>query len=449
MIAGPRDWKGKSQRAFAALLLSVLSGVATATYAGYALTSAWTIYVDCNPPPTGTSCTYRAFWGLSPTWFLVACLLGIAVGLLIAVVGWELYRRAFGLSLGMYTLMGLSLAGLVAYGGFGIGTAAGVVGSLLFASLQTRRSGAPTEWSGSYPVGVPPVKNAPRPVTERPAVSEWDGVALAGAPAAAETPTKLPSADRLAAALRRSRQAVGSGAARPSAAPAMILLPPPPTGLGLEPPSAPVPTQAPRPSRPPFGGPGAEPLTGSPAPRAESPFGRSAERPPPPTGAPATAPAAVPAASPASAAPTHSAGVPWAGSTAAAGPDPTAPPTAARGLAALPSRPQPSRAENSPARASPTTTVGTPQPAPALPAVPQRPLGSPHPPLPPQAPALPEPAVPSLPPQDVPNPTAPTGDTTRTTPPTRTRAWTCTHCKLVNAPWSAHCTRCRSPALGT
>ena len=405
MLAHPVEWKGKSARAFAAMLLTLFSGVCTATYAGYRLEAAWAANVRCNPPPAGTSCATLSFWGLSPTWFLAACIAGIAIGLLTAIVGWELHRRAFGLTRGSYAILVLALAGLIAYGGLGIGTAAGVAGSLLFATLRTTRSGAPSEWTGVLPVGVPAVKNPPRTIVEKPSVTEWDGVSMpaVSAPATAEsTPSSLPSADRLAAALARSRSASADPTRAERSRPAIVLLPPPPHGLGGG--QLGNPTTAPTIS----------PLSTQGTPEARtvdrSDGGPAAPRPAFPAAGRPT-PAAVPSPPPRPAVGTTTMKeyrLPQAA--------PPALPTAR--ATATGTHPDRSPPASSPARLPERTTA----PSPGLPAD-ARPGGTPSTS---SAPGAEPPA---------------TGGSKG-----RVRAWICPNCRLTNAPWSDHCTRCRAAA---
>lgn len=413
MLADGAPWKGKARRAFAALVLTLLSGVSTAAYAGYALSTAWTVSTRCNPPPPGYSCTYTSFWGFGPTEFLLASIAGIATGLLTAVVGWELHRRAFSVTRGTLAIVALSIAGLVAYGGFGVGVVTGIAGGLLFSSLRPRRSRAPSEWSGSLPPGVPPVKAAPRPMTERPSVSEWDGVSMpASTSSAAPEKQSLPSADRLAAALARSRLSTPPTERPAESRRAFVLLPPPPSGIPGR--TAAPSTNLPRgPSPSPTAAPRRETVR-PPAPKPSPPPVASVPRPGPP--APTVAPASRP-------------------------PSPTSP--AVREYdprqASPPALPRPtSSANRAPVSGSAAPRAGAPPRAPARPSSP-----GPSPNLPAgAAPAAAAPKAAAPPPAPAPVSASPAG----TPAPSRLRAWVCPGCRLVNAPWSTHCTRCRTAA---
>lgn len=403
MLADPVPWRGKTRRAFLALMLTLFSGVVTAAYAVYALDVGWTEYARCNTAASGTTCPSATFWGLPSEWFLVAGVVGIVTGVLTALVGWELHRRAFGLTRGSYAIAAFVLAGLIAYGGFGVGVATGVAGALLFASMRPRRSGAPAEWSGVLPVGVAPVKTAPRPISEKPAVSEWDGVSMPASPQAG-SPTNLPSADRLAAALARSKSTGRTSAAtRPTA---VVLLPPPPTGLANDPP----------------------PSSG------ESPH------------------------------PVHSPAAAGSEESHRRAPTPPARPAHPTGGSASP------QSEGLPPRHTPGGAVAGPlRPAPPVVPSPQtdHPKGGPRststaPPAPVRTAASPPPSPsPARPPQPAPSGAAPaaTGSSRVSREALeghgpggvrpsagRSRAWSCPKCRLMNAPWSDHCTRCRTPA---
>lgn len=433
-------WDGR----LGSLMLVIFSGVATATYAGYRLeTSAWSAYVDCNPPPVGYSCTYPSFWNLPPTLNLAACLAGVAAGILLGAVGWMIYRRSITAVRGSYLVMGLALAGLVAYGGLGIGATAGVIAGLSLAPSRRRRLRAPSEWSGYYPAGVRPVQDPPRAATGRPAVSAWDGIVHTPAPArTAErgNPTRLPSADRLAATLRRASRSLpprhGGGSDR--VPPSFVLLPPPPTGVVDNVP-APQPLPAAR-----AAGDGGRPTgpAGSRAPplRTEPPLARTPEVAPVSSGLPrpaatrSSAPPALPGRAGRSSGTVDAEGP-------GAGPILT-PPAAER---RVPHPPGPSDGAHA-------TLPGTREQMDKI-----RPAG--RPPAPPAVSSGPRrqeddvlggdgrrppggsESHPALPVRQ-PDPVGPTPAEERAVSPPRVRAWTCSRCRQLNAPWSPTCTRC-------
>lgn len=423
MLAGPADWKGKSRRAFLALLLTVLSGVTTASYAGYRLGTAWEAVSRCNPPPPGSVCSnYQPFWGLPPTWFLGASFAGLTIGLLTAVIGWELHRRAFGVSRGVFAILVLSAAGLVAYGGLGIGTGAGIAGGLLFATFRPRRT-PPAEWSGTLPPGVPPVKSPPRTtVPERPSLSEWEGVALPGstAPPRVDTaPGGASSEDRLAVALSRAKSTGRAAEGGPSGRQAVVVLPPPPVGHTSAPTLTPAPTRSEPPAKTPA-------PVGSPPPPKEKPSGEP------------------------------SAGLPKAPPVAATRPAPPAehrlrPSVVTRDLPPLPRRSVTGRPQDPVAPSK--LRASSPTPPSALPTQEYR---AKNPPAPQPGGREESASRPAL------NEMSPSPSASRPAPPRpasegggpvagakgRTRAWTCPACQLVNAPWSNACTRCKAPAPG-
>ncbi len=358
--------------------------------------------------------------------------------------------------------MALALAGLVAYGGLGVGVATGVIAGVIFRRATASRVGTPNEWSGSLPPGVPPPpRSNRRAVPERPSVTEWDGVvaaAPAGPPGGDRPRPALPTADRLAAALEKSRSA-GSPTSSP---PPVVVLPPPPQGLrGVRTVSPPASTSLP--STPPSARPRAsyasaeqpspavplrgrrwqpetgelkpwEPHTGPAAPPLPPPSASARSPPPPSPAAVLPAPTTPSPPTPPAPAPTVPANRPSAGSARMAGPlrqplhRPMASPSGSPTSASWPGPPAPV--------AAPAAAVPAPAPPPAA-----------------ARPALPRPTQPLLPPSIAPPPTAaPPLPGERPPPPSgpspraRSRAWKCPNCGLVNAPWSPRCTRCQAAA---
>lgn len=138
---------------------------------------------------------------------------------------------------------------------------------------------------------------------------------------------------------------------------------------------------------------------------------------------------------------------------------PTIPPALGRSYASMPlarsggiGRPAaPARAEAATPPPSPTTPVQESlppaAPRPPLPGLPgatrhrPRPISAAAVPRPPTA-AAPVPAPPPPPPPTAAPPPAPPAGSGEA--PGKRRAWQCAHCGLVNAPWSFHCTRCKS-----
>jgi hypothetical protein len=477
-----------------ALLLSLVSAGATAGFAGLYLRSAWSGVASCSS--TGASgCAAHPFWGFPPELYLLACLLGVGAGALVAVVGGLAFRGILDPERAGYGIVALSAVGVISYGGLGVGVVAGVAAGTLFLRSKKSRSKAPSEWSGSLPPGVPAVPpGSKRKLASRPPVTEWSGI-FATAPQAppnlGKTRTPLPSADRLSAALQRSRVASTLPRSNGPLPPPAIVLPPPPTGLRSSVRPAPRPASAPppapaRPASPPPAAPvaGLAPPGTSVTPQAR-PWPAPAERrgpleasefspwagavqPPPQPAPPASRPA--PGATPRSVSPT--------GAFAAAPAEVVLPPpqlVSARSSAppvggAPPPKPVPTPASarlagplRSPLRnaeAPPGQWSATPSPAPRPAAFPGPPAAAPPPafatvippPSPPTAPALQAPATPPRLFDTAPQP--PTAS--RPPPPSgplgkpRVRAWTCSKCGLLNAPWSPRCTRCRTeaPPLG-
>lgn len=442
-MASRRPWVGApARRLRLPLVLALIAGASTAGVAAWYLPDALANVRRCGRSSAGSGCTAHAFWGLAPEQFLAACAIGLLAGGFIALLGFLAYRGVVRGSWGGYAVTAASFAGVFAYGGFGLGVVAGIVAGWILTGAATGRAAAPSEWSGSLPRGVPPAPK-PRPrvrvFAPRPPVTEWDGIfaAVAGGPGTSGRPKPaLPTADRLAEALRKSRVAPSVDPGRATGRPPVVVLPPPPLGLRGSVRSGPVPGVGNGPVRqisatathPPASGVRLPPV-GAPPPV------RGGVRPS------ATTPSSVPARPAATV------------SRAPTGPAPSPAPGARRG---------PLREFRPATLASVTSSAGRPAPPPAAagpPAPPTRassvdPRSSPAPPPlepravpPPVRPAAPSPAparempsplyIPPPPPGQSPTPAEPS----RARPP---RAWRCPNCKLVNAPWSSRCTRCRT-----
>lgn len=433
-------------------LLALVAGGATAGFAGYYVHAAWSGFVNC-PSGSGSGCAPHPFWGLPPELYLIACVLGIGAGVLTAGLGGVLLLGLMDSRRVAYLLVALSAIGVIAYGGLAVGTVAGVLAGWLVLRSRGAPSPAPTEWSGSLPTGVPPVRGASkRSLTDRPPVTEWSGIfatAPNSPPGRGRGRVALPTADRLAAALAKGRAASlrqGAVAAYP---PAIVVLPPPPVGLrGLARPSgvgagpggrpsplAPVAPAHPRTSVSPFEA-GAVP-PGTPSPLVRRWKAETAEISPwatPKTPVAPPEPVRPAVESPATPTSVLGEGIPTVGEVASA---------------ETPSRPT-------------ETYAPAARPAPAVPgaepsALSGRPyLGGPlRAPLP-RAPAAPAPAAgPSGPAaaamaaDHVPELVAPVL-VSRPPPPSvplakgRTRAWRCPNCQLINAPWTPRCTKCKA-----
>lgn len=386
-------------------LLSLVSAGATAGFAGYYLGAAWRGVVDC-PTAGAPGCATYPFWGFSPGLYLAACLIGVGGGAAIAVVGALAFLGRLGTQRAGYALVGLSAIAVIAYGGLGLGTVAGIVSGGLVLQARTPRASAPTEWSGSLPTGVPPVPpGSKRPVTSRPPVTEWRGIfatAPQGPPSRGRNRVTLPSADRLALTLQRNRAAPASPAEAGDAPPPVVVLPPPPVGLRSVMPDAPRVAPA------------------VPA-RAAPPAGRG------PLGTPPPAAPGVPLF-PRGSGPSRRPG--------GEGPAPVAPLRTADGpivtpslvLGAPPDLPHP-RGVSPPTTGPVPGAAGTIPPGP-----PGRPVASGL-----RAPPAGTTARTARPTDRPPQPTGPL-------PKSRTKAWKCPRCGIVNAPWSPRCTTCRSTA---
>ena len=454
-MSAPRVWSLlPGRRAFLAFLLSLVGGIATAAVAAIALPDATRAYANC---PGASACHDHPFWGFSPELYLLACVAGLAAGVAVVAVGalgsfGRLPPRWSG-----FLVVALSVVGALAYAGYGLGGAAGIAGGVLLVAARGGRNVSPSEWSGSFPAGVPP---APRPTgratPRKPAVTEWAGVLAAspsGPPGGARARMNLPQADRLAAALAKSRTSALVSA--PEAPAPVVVLPPPPLGLRAYP-GASADASPPRTEE---GGAQGGGAASFPDPRASLRAWRPqpSDLTPAPAAGSETPPAPETELGPVAPAPRPPAP---RGSAAALGPL-RAPLRSAQRPSPLPETPAATPVDE-PVPGRPMLPVSRSSDAPShrgsrevvrplSPRPPARSLPAPLPPPPPApAPVLavapaalptpPPPATPPPPPSDAERP-APLG-----VPPTKgpSRAWKCPSCGLVNAPWSSRCTRCKT-----
>lgn len=445
--------------------LSLISGGATAAVAAYYAPSAWSSYQACGAGGGGSGCPSHPFWGFSAELYLVACLVGILVGAVTAAAGGFASRGAVHPRFAGSFLVALSVVGLLAYGGFGIGAVCGVLAGVILRRSRSTRALPPPEWSGSLPPGVPPApRSAKRAVPERPSVSEWDGafepslITPAEAPPARPVP---PTADRVAEALERSRLPPPYPGA-PGATSPTVVLPPPPLGLRTmytAPPHGGTSggSTGPLPPPPPKASPALPTELSEPRPLPKTPRWRPAATDltpwTEPAGPPGTAPTGWPRTAPSPAS---------APSASAPGTEPLPPPRPAppratpAGLmpaARAPARPPltaPTAAPSRPVARPPAQSPGPgpagvfPTPASAGRAAPppwkSAPPSSVRPPPPPPVPTVvaPGPSDGGSVPADRPPPP------TERLPRQLSRAWRCPNCKLINAPWSTRCTRCKT-----
>ena len=455
-----------------ALALSLVGGAATAGVAAAYLGQAWNGFAHCRGSAKGGACPTHPFWGLSPEFYLLACLVGVAAGALIVLVGLFAARGRFRSRPAGELLVALSALGILAYGGFGVGAAAGVAAGAVLIASRSSRPAAPSEWSGSFPVGVPPApRGARRTMSGRPPVTEWDGIVATapyGPPGAGRSRISLPQADRLAAALERSRIAAPRQGSGPVPPPPVVVLPPPPLGLrssfrGVPPPAPSAPaataragtvpgTPAPALGIPPA--PSASPTSSTtwrPEPSEVSPWSTATAAPRSSEVAPPVRPAASghdqAGMSPLLSLAAASAALPR-GAAVSSKPAPrplrefTPPPAPAPGVSttAEAARVAPAGPAGGGATTAPGTGLAYPIPAPLPPPRPSEsvPLTGPTGPTPPPL-AFPVAAPPAIEPNRPPPPTGPAVKG-------RVRAWKCPNCGLVNAPWSDRCTGCKIAA---
>lgn len=401
---------GRLRASAAGPVLAVVAGLATAGFAAYCLEAAWADYSRCNPPASGVRCTFHPFWGFSPALFLAGAILGIVVGLVLVLLGLLTHRGVLGPRGAAAGLLAGSLLGLIAYGGLGVGVVAGVAAALIV--RPSRAPPAPAEWPGMFPAGTPPApRNPKRVLPSRAPVAEWDGIIAAsvGPPGGlGGTRPALPTADRLAAALEKSRLASPRSPEGSELSP-IVVLPPPPVGLRS---TARAPYLSPAVSSP-----------EAPGAREASPAASSSVAIPPASTVPAYGPAASPPSS-LRAFLERTASFP-----------PSAPPADGSEAAPEADRTAMSRAARGPLRTGAYRSSSPPTPV-------AGPRGGPRPE--PGSASSPAPSR-AAPPRAAPasdRPPPPKGPLPRT----RSRAWRCDACGRVNAPWSARCGHCQTAA---
>ena len=454
-MSARRPWSllpGRSS--FPAFLLTLIGGIAIAAVAAVSLPDALHAYGTCAG---AAACHDRPFWGFSPELYLLACAVGLASGAAVAAIGTlgsfgRLDPRRSG-----YLVVALSAIGAVAYAGYGVGAAAGIAGGFLLVAARGGRSVSPSEWSGSFPAGVPP---APRPtgraMPPRPAVTEWAGVLAAtptAPPGGGRARMNLPQADRLAAALAKNRTSPPASSAE--APVPVVVLPPPPLGLRAYPGAGPVPPPARLEEAGPKGGGSVPPPVPGLPPRAWKPEASDldparANEPGPADAAtaelrPTAAPVRPPTVRPSAAAlgplraPLRSTPRP------SPPPEPVRPPPADEPVADRPMLPASRSSDAPPHRGS--RDVVRPLPPRTPPRGPPVQVAPPAPTPAPSREVLPVPPPPTAPVASPPRPPSEAGRTPPAgVPPTKgpSRAWKCQNCGLVNAPWSPRCTRCKT-----
>lgn len=259
----------RPSRPIAAVIAVAAGAAATIGYSAYRFPDAYAAYRDCIPlPPTG-SCPYHSFWGFSPTFYLLATIIGFVAGGLLALMAlvlwvWPRYHDVVGVF-----VLSATCVSVLAYAGAGVGLAAGVAGGILAIRFRPPRFRQLNRWSAPRALDRPSERPGPgsgRPGEDiaLPELPPLSGDAYAPLPkvwrpfsvvAPARTVTSSPTLPRfgtLAEALA-SQQAGGNSA---GSAPGVL---PPRTPPPLpEAPPRPAPSQA---AEPPLEAPG----TGRPA----------------------------------------------------------------------------------------------------------------------------------------------------------------------------------------
>ncbi len=166
MVGGRRERRSsrRSAKPVGAVVATLFGGAAILGYSAWVLPTAAQVYLRCNPPPTGTICAYHAFWGFSPTIFVIAALVGVACGGALLILGfflWNRPRAALPIGLGVVAAAAVSV---VAYGGAYAGLAMGVAGGVLAIRHRVGSSRSLTEWTPTGAAATESRDGSPPPV---------------------------------------------------------------------------------------------------------------------------------------------------------------------------------------------------------------------------------------------------------------------------------------------
>ena len=279
----------RPRRPVLAVAATAIGGAAIVGYSGYWFADAVGKFEHCNPPPPTLHCSTFSFWGFSPTFFLLASIVGFVAGGLLVVLAFVLWANPRHHVVLGGVIFTLSLVSLLAYGGYYAGFAAGVAGGILAVLYRPPRFREISQWTGTrydpHPERRPTPSRAATPTSLDP-----------------EVYAPMPPAQRV-----RPPPALGSPASGP-----MVRTPAPvssagegslvrygnlASALGAR---SPEPTPAPRPAPSPRSGPPPLPTSTPSAPPVVP--GRSVPAPPPaakPAAAPASGPSTPPPSPPA------------------------------------------------------------------------------------------------------------------------------------------------------
>jgi len=139
----------RPRRPIAAVGATLAGAVAIVGYSGYWFADALGQYVHCNPPPPNVHCSSFSFWGFSPTFFLLATLVGFVCGGALAILGTVLWSAPHEHTLVGGLILTFSAVSALAYGGYFVGIAAGAAGGILAILHRPPKFRELAPWSGA------------------------------------------------------------------------------------------------------------------------------------------------------------------------------------------------------------------------------------------------------------------------------------------------------------
>ena len=159
----------RPRRPVAAAVATLVGGASMVAYSAFYLSAAVNAYLHCNPVPRGIICTYHPFWGFSPTFFLLADVVGLVAGGTVTALGLLVWMRPRAHTVLGAVVLACSAASVLAYGGGFVGLAAGAAGGILAIVYKAPKFRELSQWSAPHTGGhaeaveVSGARAAPRP----------------------------------------------------------------------------------------------------------------------------------------------------------------------------------------------------------------------------------------------------------------------------------------------
>lgn len=153
--AGREQAVQRPRRPVVAFAVTLVGAAAMVGYSAFVFNAALQAYLHCNPTPSGTICTYHPVWGFSPTFFLIAVIVGLAAGAALTVLAFMLWARPRDHTVIGALILAFSAVSVVAYGGAFVGLAAGLAGGILALVYKPPRFRELSQWSAPRFPGRP------------------------------------------------------------------------------------------------------------------------------------------------------------------------------------------------------------------------------------------------------------------------------------------------------